>query len=95
MAITRLNYFTARPEQCDALAKFLTEVIGIVRRADGCLSCRLLRDEMNPVEFVILESWESIAAHQQAAGLIPKEQINSVMQFLAQAPRGDYLIAHP
>ena len=94
MAITRLNYFTAKPEQCDALAKFLTEVIGIVRKADGCLSCRLLRDEINPVEFVILETWESIAAHQKAAGMIPKEQVSSVMQFLEKAPRGEYLHAN-
>ena len=94
MAITRLNYFTAKPEQCDALAKFLTEVISVVRRAEGCHWCRLLRDEINPVEFVILESWESIEAHQKAAGMIPKEQISSVMQFLEKAPHGEHLVAN-
>ena len=32
--------------------------------------------------------------HQKAAGMIPKEQISSVMQFLAKAPRGEYLVAN-
>ena len=92
MPITRLNYFSAKPDQCDALAKFLSDVILIVSQASGCLSCRLLRDQASPTEFVILESWESIAAHQSAAGMIPKEQISSVMQYLAKPPRGEYLV---
>ncbi|MHA3770497.1 putative quinol monooxygenase [Verrucomicrobiota bacterium sgz303538] len=93
MAITRLNYFTAKPEQRDALARFLSDVIAVVRTAEGCLSCRLLCDHMNSSEFVILEVWESIDAHQKAAGKIPKEQISSVMQYLQKPPSGEYLIA--
>jgi len=92
MPITRLNYFTAKPEQSAALARFLTDVIAVVRSAEGCLSCRLLRDEMNPAEYVIIESWESVSAHQKAAGMIPKERISSVMQYLEKAPQGEYLI---
>jgi quinol monooxygenase YgiN len=93
MPVTRLNYFTAKPEQATALAAFLSEVIDIVQAADGFVSCRLLRDQRNPTEFVILEEWESVAAHQKAASLIPRERINSVMQYLAQPPRGEYLAA--
>jgi quinol monooxygenase YgiN len=93
MAVTRLNYFAAKAEQREALARFLSEVIQVVINAEGCLSCRLLCDYANPLEFVILESWESVEAHQKAAGMIPKEQIMSVMQYLEKPPRGDYLVA--
>lgn len=93
MPITRLNYFTAKPEQPDALAAFLSNVIAIVSQAEGCRSVRLLRDHANPAAFVILEVWDSIAAHQKAAGMIPKEQISSVMEYLAQPPRGEYVQA--
>jgi quinol monooxygenase YgiN len=92
MPITRLNYFTAKPEQRDGLATFLSGVIAVVRTADGCLACRLLCDTANPREFVILESWDSVAAHQKAAGMIPKEQISSVMKYLEKPPRGEYLV---
>ncbi len=91
MPITRLNFFTAKPDQSAALAQFLTEVIAVVHTAEGCRSCRLLRDETNSAEFVILESWESVSAHQKAAGMIPKEKISSVMQYLAKPPHGEYL----
>jgi quinol monooxygenase YgiN len=93
MPVTRLNFFTAKAEQREALARFLSEVIQVVINAEGCLSCRLLCDYANPFEFVILETWESVEAHQQAAGLIPKEQIMSVMQYLEKPPRGEYLVA--
>jgi quinol monooxygenase YgiN len=90
MSVTRLNYFTAKPEQRVALAKFLVDVIHIVSTAEGCLSCRLLADQANPLEFVILETWESVAAHQRAASMVPKEQISSVMNYLAKPPTGEY-----
>lgn len=93
MSVTRINHFSAKPDQADGLAAFLNEVIRVVRTADGCVSCRLLRDQAQPTEFVILEEWESVAAHQKAASLIPKERINSVMQYLASPPRGQYFSA--
>jgi quinol monooxygenase YgiN len=90
MPVTRLNYFTAKPDQIEALAAFLQRVIAAVRNADGCLSCRLLRDVANSNEFVIVESWSSKQAHQKAASIIPQEQIASVMQYLAARPTGAY-----
>lgn len=90
MSVTRLNYFTAKPDQVDALARFLDEVIDAVSSADGCESCRLLRDERDSKQFVVLETWSGIAAHQRAASIIPKEKIMSVLQLVAVPPRGDY-----
>lgn len=92
MAITRLNYFTAKPDQREALAAFLSDVVAAVHKAEGCVSCRLLTDHRDPLEFVILEVWETVDAHQKAAGMIPKERISVVMQYLARPPRGEYLI---
>lgn len=91
MAVTRLNYFTAKPDQRDGLARFLSDVIRVIHTADGCISCRLLSDHLSPNDFVIVEVWESVEAHQKAAGMIPKEQISSVMQYLEKPPRGEYL----
>ena len=93
MSITRINVFSAKSDCRAELAKFLTDVIAVIRHADGCISCRLLSDQMNPLEFVILEVWESVAAHQKAAGMIPKEQIASVMLYLDKPPAGEYLSA--
>lgn len=90
MPITRLNYFTAKPDKIDDLAEFLTEVIDAVSKAEGCEGVRLLRDERDPKEFVVLETWSNVAAHQRAATVIPKEKIMSVMELVAKPPRGDY-----
>jgi quinol monooxygenase YgiN len=92
MSITRLNHFTAKPGSADALATFLIGVIDVVSTAEGCLFCQLLHDSKDPLQLVILEKWTSIAAHQKAATMIPQEQIMSVMEFLAEPPKGEYLV---
>lgn len=93
MPITRLNFFSAKPGQAEGLSEFLNGIIAIVGAADGCRSVQLLRDQRAPDDFVILESWESVAAHQHAATLIPRERIAAVMPYLAAPPRGEYLTA--
>ncbi len=90
MSITRLNYFTAKPDRVEQLKTFLSEVIDVVSKAEGCESCRLLRDQREPEVFVILETWSSIAAHQRAANVIPKEKIMSVLELVKERPSGDY-----
>lgn len=90
MSVTRLNYFSAKPDQVEALANFLTEVIDAVSKAEGCEGCRLLRDQRDRQLFVVLETWSNIAAHQRAASVIPKEKIMSVLQLVQSPPRGDY-----
>lgn len=89
--ITRINYFSARRDTTGALRSFLNKVVNEMRRTKGCMSCRLLIDEINQTEFVVLEVWVSVEAHQKALAAVPKEQLRSVMQFLREPPKGEYL----
>lgn len=93
MPVTRLNYFNAKPARTEDLAKFLLGIIDIVKSADGCVSCRLLRDQVAADQFVVLEVWTSVDAHQHAATRVPKEKIAEVMEFLIAPPTGEYLVA--
>jgi len=90
MTITRINEFVAAAGQADALHTFLSQVIEVVSKAPGALACQLLRQHDDPNRLVIIEQWQSIAAHQAAAKLIPADEIAKVMPLLAQSPKGSY-----
>lgn len=90
MAITRINEFHAAPDQAAALHDSLSAVIGAIESAPGCLGCQLLRAQGDPASLVIVERWESVAAHQAAATRIPAEQLAAVRPLLANPPAGRY-----
>jgi quinol monooxygenase YgiN len=60
------------------------------RRNLGCLSCRLLRRVANPAHLAIIDEWESIEAHQNAAKAIPPEKMAQAMTLFARPPSGAY-----
>jgi len=90
MTIVRINEFSAAPNQAAGLRAFLSSVIATVTEAPGCLHCELLVDPEDLARFVIVERWESIAAHQAAAQRIPAEKMAEVKTLLGDAPRGRY-----
>jgi quinol monooxygenase YgiN len=90
MAIVRINEFTAAPNQAAGLRHFLSSVIATVTAAPGCLGCELLIAHEDPTRLAIIETWESIAAHQAAATRIPPEKMAEVKALLGEAPRGRY-----
>lgn len=90
MSITRINEFIAREGRADALGDYLESVVPLIENADDCLYCQLLRGVDNPERFVIIETWESIAAHQLSVQGIDRKEFLRAMESLAQTPHAEY-----
>ena len=89
--ITRIGNMKARPGQADTLRAFLESVVvAALENAAGCQSCRLLQSQAEPERFVIIEVWDNIEAHQASVKNISPEDIEAVMQLLAEQPAGEY-----
>ena len=90
MRITRINHFEAKTGSEADLLKFLKDVVSVVKNANGCINCNLLTGAENPGQLAVVEEWVSIAHHQAAASVIPKEQIEQAMVLFAKPPFGIY-----
>jgi quinol monooxygenase YgiN len=90
MAIVRINDFHAAPDQAAALRAFLSSVIDVIQTSPGCQGCQLLVQHDDPTRLVIVETWDSVAAHQAAATRIPPEKLAEVRPLLAEPPSGRY-----
>lgn len=90
MPITRINDFRASPGQETALREFLASIIGLVKGAPGCQGCELLADSEDTAHLVVLETWDSVAAHQASVSRIPPGKIDEVRGLIAQPPKGRY-----
>lgn len=88
--ITRINQFEAKKDLEEKLFDFLRSVIFIIEKSPGCVSCRLLRSTDNPAHLAIIEEWESIEDHQNAAKVIPPEKMAQAMTLFAKPPSGAY-----
>ena len=90
MAITRINQFEAGASLGDEQYSFLQSVISVVEKCPGCISCRLLRSVEYPACMAIIEEWESIDAHRNAAQAIPPEKLREAGALFAKPPSGMY-----
>jgi len=90
VAIARINHFEAKDGCITEVRELLTSVIDTIRGAPGCRSCRLLEAIDDDRQFVITEVWESVEAHQAAAGAIPPVQMERAVALLAGPPKGVY-----
>ncbi|PUA26405.1 MAG: hypothetical protein B0W54_21800 [Cellvibrio sp. 79] len=90
MAITRINNFEAKVGSEQKLYEFLQSVISVVKNCPGCIGCQLLRSTENSANLVIVEQWDSIEAHRNAASAIPPEQLKAAYDFFATPPSGSY-----
>ena len=88
MAITRINEFQAQPGRGHELKTFLLSFTGTIESAAGCLSCRLLQGQDDPDRIVVVEEWDSTAAHQAALANVKPEDLQAGMQLCAGPPRG-------
>jgi quinol monooxygenase YgiN len=88
--ITRINQFEAKKDLEQKLFEFLRSVISIIEKSPGCISCRLLRSTDNPAHLAIIEEWESIDDHKNAAKVIPPEKMAQAMALFAKPPSGAY-----
>lgn len=90
MAITRINNFEAKVGSEQALYDFLQSVISIVKVCSGCLGCQLLRSIENPASLVIIEQWDNVESHKQAASAIPPDKLQAAFALIAKPPVGAY-----
>jgi quinol monooxygenase YgiN len=90
MSITRISEFQAKPDKAEALRTLLNSVVAIVRASAGCESAQLLQDHTNATRFVVIELWDRIEDHQQAAKSIPPEKFRQAMELLVGPPTGSY-----
>jgi len=90
MAITRINNFEAKVGSEQALYEFLQSVISVVKECSGCFGCQLLRSIENPANLVIIEQWDNVESHKQAAGAIPSEKLKDAFALFAKPPAGVY-----
>ena len=88
--ITRINQFEAKKGLEEKLFEFLRSVISIVEKSPGCISCQLLRSTDNPADLAIIEEWESIENHQNAAKGISPEKMTQAMALFSKPPSGTY-----
>src|SRR5712671_7746720 len=90
MTITRINQFEAKTALEERLFAFLHSVISVITACPGCISCKLLRSTENPACFAIIEEWDSIESHQNAASAIPPAKLAEAAALFAKPPSGMY-----
>ena len=62
----------------------------VVEQSEGCLRSELLADPADEGHLMIVEVWESIAAHRAAAAEVPREKFVEIQALLAAPPTGHY-----
>lgn len=92
MSITRINEFCAAAGAAENLFSFLQSLVPYISAAEGCISCELMRALEHDDQFVVIEKWESIAAHKQSIAHFPKEQMQAAMPLFGAAPKGAYYL---
>ncbi|HEX7048085.1 MAG TPA: antibiotic biosynthesis monooxygenase family protein [Gammaproteobacteria bacterium] len=90
MTIARVNEFIAKEGKSDEMGEYLASVVPVIESAEGCLYAQLLRGVDNPARFLIIETWESIAAHQLSVEGVDKKEFLRAMEMLAENPRAEY-----
>jgi quinol monooxygenase YgiN len=93
VSVTRINTFVAKAGMADDLYVFLTSIVPVIEQSHGCDSCQLLRNLERENEFVVIEVWASVSAHQDSVKNIPPDMIGVVLPMLASPPSGSYYAA--
>jgi len=90
MQITRINRFYAAEGMSHSLLRFLKAVLADLEKAQGLVSCQLLQSAEAPRDIAVIEVWESIHDHMEAAKLIAPERLADVLPLLDAPPTGSY-----
>jgi len=93
MSTTRINTFRAKDGSASELREFLISIIPLIKQSEGGESCQRLQSQDDANEFVVIEVWTSVSAHQASVKNIPPEKFGVVMPMLAIPPRGSYYAA--
>ena len=89
--VVRVGTMSAQESRGDELVAFAKRVIlPLLGASDGFLGGELLHNEDDPNTIMIIERWESAAAHAASAKNIPPEAIQEVMTLMGGPPAGAY-----
>lgn len=92
MSVLRVNSFQAKSGRGDELRDSLQLLLPTIRAAEGCRSCRLLRDQEEPTRFVMLELWTSVEAHLTSVRSAAGELVGDGVRLLDGVPVGNYYV---
>jgi quinol monooxygenase YgiN len=90
MSVARIGETRAKPGFEDALRAKLESLVTQIAALPGCISCELFVSEDEPSRMLMIERWESKAAHKGAVMNIPPEEIAEFMKMLDGRPSGAY-----
>ncbi|MDO5624733.1 MAG: antibiotic biosynthesis monooxygenase family protein [Pseudomonadota bacterium] len=89
MPVARHFIMHAAAGQGPALEAALRDLADTLRRIPGCEAVQLLREQGQPLRFVFIETWASVAAHQQASQHLSAEALAPMMAALDGMPEGN------
>jgi len=90
MTVARVYRMTAAEGKADALAKALGDVVATIRSVSGSEGVELLQDADQPHQFLFIEKWTSVEAHQAAFSQMPAGTLDEVSAAMAGPPDGAY-----
>jgi quinol monooxygenase YgiN len=90
MSVTRIGEFQSKEGMSDALRDFLLSIMPMITSSQGCKSCELFQRQDNATKFVMIETWESVEAHQASVKNIPPEKLGEIKPLLGSPPNGSY-----
>jgi quinol monooxygenase YgiN len=90
MSITRINEFKSASGKADELLAFLRSLVPYISSSDGCISCEVMQGCEELDCFVVIEKWDSIAAHSLSIENFPKEEMQSAMSLFGAPPKGRF-----
>ncbi len=91
MSIAYIGQSQAKPDAVEDLKNFLTSLVApAIAASEGCASYRLFQSREDPTQFIGIEVWASIEAHQASIKNIPAESISEFMKLVAVPPSGKY-----
>jgi quinol monooxygenase YgiN len=81
----------ALPGKEAQLHAFIARVIvPALQTTDGCRGCHVWQADGEPGRFLIIEEWDSVAAHQASVKQIDPDDIKAIMELLDDSPAGHY-----
>jgi heme-degrading monooxygenase HmoA len=90
MGIVYINEFQAKLGQGERLLELLKSYDSIYKFMNGYRSLQVLQSAEDPSRIMVIESWDSIGAHQTAVKKTPIHAYEEVMRLSVGSPKGAY-----
>lgn len=91
MSVIRVGDCRAKAGQEAAVAEFVKKVIVAgVKTSPGCLDCYAWQSHDDPARFMIVEIWDSVAAHANAVMQIDPADIARFREIVAEMTSSGY-----